>query len=208
MEGIGEIIIGSAVLSMLHALLPNHWLPILAVGQKQQWTLSETLTVTGIGAFAHSLSTIIIGFLMGYLGYELSERFSHIIPIIGPSLLIVMGIFFLYQHHAHNHFHISDTQLKKLNSKPKIILALAAAMMLSPCLEISGYFFNAGAHGLDKIAIVAILYAACTIVGMLTWVWWLYPHVKKMDWHALEHKAGLIAGWILILSGVVSFFLH
>lgn len=203
-----DVIIGSALLSMLHAILPNHWLPILAVGQRQKWALSETLVVTGVGALAHSLSTIAIGFLMGYLGSELSERFSHIISFLGPSLLIAMGVFFLYQHHAHHHFHISEARLKSLNSKTKIVLALTAAMMLSPCLEISGYFFYAGTMGIEKIAIIAIIYASCTIVGMLTWVWWLYPHVKKMDWHALEHKAGLIAGWILILTGVIGFFLH
>ncbi len=203
-----EIIIGSAVLSMLHALLPNHWLPILAIGHQKNWSLRETLFVTCVGALAHSLSTIVIGLGMGYLGYRLSESFEYVMAYAGPIVLILMGIFFIYQHHAHHHFHISTSKLEAFDSKWKIILALTLAMMLSPCLEISGFFLSAGAAGLDKLVIISVLYAACTIVGMLTWVWWLFPHVKKMDWHALEHKAGLIAGWILILTGIISFFLH
>lgn len=203
-----EIIIGSAVLSMLHALLPNHWLPIIAIAQQKKWSLRDTLFVTGVGAFAHSLSTIIIGVLMGYLGHKLSSKFEYFIDYAAPAILIIMGAIFIYQHHSHHHFHISKSKLEKLNSKWKIVLALAVAMMFSPCLEISGFFLSAGASGLDKIVMIASIYAGCTIVGMLTWVWWLYPHVRKMDWHALEHKAGLIAGWILILTGVISFFLH
>jgi hypothetical protein len=203
-----EIIIGSAVLSMLHALLPNHWLPIIAIGQQQKWTLRQTLVVTLIGALAHSLSTILIGVAMGYLGHTLSMNFEIFISIIAPAILIGMGLFFIYQHHAHHHFHISTKKLAKITSKWKFILAITIAMMFSPCLEISGYFLYAGAKGLENIALIAILYAACTVVGMLIWVWWLYPHVQKLDWHALEHKAGLVAGWILLITGVMSFFLH
>lgn len=203
-----EIIIGSAVLSMLHALLPNHWLPIVAIGHQKNWSLQETLVVTGIGALAHSLSTIAIGVGMGYLGYKLSMKFEYFIAYATPAIFILMGVFFIYQHHSHNHFHISKERMESFTSKWKIIGALTVAMIFSPCLEISGYFLAAGANGWDKVAMVATLYAACTIVGMLTWVWWLYPKVRKMDWHALEHKAGLIAGWILILTGVVSFFVH
>ncbi len=203
-----EIIVGSALLSMLHALLPNHWLPILAIGRQRDWSLKETLAITGIGALAHSLSTIIIGVGVGYLGYRLSIAVEKFIGYIGPGILILMGVFFLYQHHAHRHFHISKSKLEALDSKWKIILTLIIAMIFSPCLEISGFFFSAGALGLDKLVVISLLYAACTIVGMLIWVWWLFPHVKKLDWHALEHKAGLIAGWVLIATGVISFFLH
>ena len=203
-----EIIIGSAVLSMLHALLPNHWLPIIAIGQKQNWTLRETLTVTAIGATAHSLSTVIIGLVMGYLGHTLSSNFAGFLSIVAPMILILMGAFFIYQHHSHHHFHLSTKKLEAITTKWKFIVAITIAMMLSPCLEISGYFLYAGAKGLNNVLLIAVIYTACTIVGMLIWVWWLYPHVQKLDWHALEHKAGLVAGWILILTGVASFFIH
>ena len=203
-----EIIIGAAIISMLHALLPNHWLPIIAIGHKQNWSLKETLIVTMIGSLAHSLSTIIIGLAMGYLGHTLSTNFEIFLTIIAPSILILMGVFFIYQHHAHHHFHLSTKKLATITSKWKFILAITLAMMLSPCLEISSIFLYAGAKGLENIALISLIYAACTVVGMLIWVWWLYPHVQKLDWHALEHKAGLVAGWILVLTGLVSFFLH
>ena len=203
-----EIIIGSAVLSMLHALLPNHWLPIITLGQQQNWDLKETLAVTAIGAFAHSLSTVLIGSAIGYLGYALNNRYEFFIQLVAPGILVAMGLFFIYQHHVHHHFHLSTKKLSTIKSRWKVIMAIIAAMMFSPCLEISGYFLYAGAMGFNEVLIIAFLYTACTIVGMLIWVWWLYPHVQKLDWHALEHKAGLVAGWVLVLTGVLTFILH
>lgn len=203
-----EILIGSALLSMLHAILPNHWLPIIAIGQIRQWSLRETLIVTGFGAAAHSLSTVSIGIALGYVGMKLSQRFEAYFHWIGPSLLILLGIFFIYQHHRHKHFHLSISQNNQDISRWRLILVLTIAMLLSPCLEISGYFLMAGAHGWSALLLISAVYTLCTIIGMLLWVWWLYPHFQKLDWHALEHKAGLIAGWVLILTGLFAMIWH
>ncbi len=203
-----EVFIGSAVLSMLHALLPNHWLPIITLGRQQNWTLRETLFTTAVGALAHSLSTILIGAAMGYLGHKLSMKFEIFISILAPLILVSMGVFFIYQHHAHHHFHLSTKKLMAIKSRWKLIAAITIAMMFSPCMEISGYFLYAGAKGFEHVVLISILYASCTVVGMLIWVWWLYPHIQKLDWHALEHKAGLVAGWVLVITGVLTFFIH
>jgi hypothetical protein len=45
-----SIIIGSLLLSLLHAVIPNHWLPVLAIGRKEGWTLNEVTKVTLISA--------------------------------------------------------------------------------------------------------------------------------------------------------------
>ncbi|NIT61463.1 MAG: hypothetical protein GWN00_36245, partial [Aliifodinibius sp.] len=56
-----SIIIGSLLLSLLHAVIPNHWLPVIAIGRKENWTIEEVKKVTLISAIAHALSTILIG---------------------------------------------------------------------------------------------------------------------------------------------------
>jgi hypothetical protein len=38
-----SIIIGSLIISLLHAVIPNHWLPVIAIGKKEKWTLDEVL---------------------------------------------------------------------------------------------------------------------------------------------------------------------
>ncbi len=48
-----SIITGSLIISLLHAVIPNHWLPVIAIGKKEKWTLDEVLKVTLICALAH-----------------------------------------------------------------------------------------------------------------------------------------------------------
>ena len=81
-----NIIIGSLLISLLHAVIPNHWLPVLAIGKKEGWSLTETSRITFIAGMAHVLSTIIIGLLLGLIGKELTEHIEHFTHIIAPSV--------------------------------------------------------------------------------------------------------------------------
>ncbi|NIV15601.1 MAG: hypothetical protein GWN62_31380, partial [Aliifodinibius sp.] len=78
-------------LSLIHAAIPNHWLPLVAIGKSEDWDIKETLTFTGVAGLAHTLSTIIIGILVGLAGYTLSEHYTIITQWIAPIILIGLG---------------------------------------------------------------------------------------------------------------------
>lgn len=200
------LIAGSLVLSILHALIPNHWLPVLAISKKENWSIGETTWVTLVSGLAHALSTVIIGVVIGILGITLSESVTGFTHIVAPSILIALGIFFIYQHHRHKHFHLHP-ETKRL-SKNRIVIGLAIAMFFSPCFEIEAYFLMAGAYGWQQVATLAILYTAVTVTGMVVWVRLTYRGLFKLNWHSLEHNAGVITGITLVLTGIISFFIH
>ena len=125
-----SIFIGSLLLSLLHAVIPNHWLPVLAIGKKDNWTLQEVTRVTFISGLAHALSTVAIGIILGLLGLQLATKIEYFTHFIAPGILILLGAFFIYQHHRHKHFHLHKTPKPTL-PKNKIILALVVAMFLS-----------------------------------------------------------------------------
>ncbi|MEO5649946.1 MAG: hypothetical protein ABIR03_08490 [Ginsengibacter sp.] len=202
-----SIITGSIILSLLHATIPNHWLPVIAIGRKEKWTLQEVTNVTFISAVAHGLSTVIIGFILAYLGSQLASRIDHFTHYIAPVILIVLGIIFIYRHHKHKHFHI-DGDIKKKNSKRSIIIALVLAMFLSPCMEIEAYFLLAGSQAKWLIWFIAALYLTITTVGMVILVRVAYMGILKLNWHTLEHNAGIITGGTLVGTGILAFFIH
>ena len=201
-----HILIGSILLSLLHAVVPSHWLPVISVGKKENWTLKEITQVTFLSGLAHALSTILIGIILGLLGLTLSNRIQQFTHFIAPAILIVLGFFFIYQHHRHKHFHLYQVPKPSL-SKTKIILALVVAMFLSPCLEIEAYFLMAGTKGWAAVSIIAILYLTISVTGMVLWVRLAYRGILKLNWHSLEHKAGIITGWTLIITGILTFFI-
>ena len=201
-----SIIIGSLLISFLHALIPNHWLPVLAIGRKEGWSLYETSRITLIAGMAHVISTVLIGLLLGLIGSELTEHIEDFTRVVGPCILILMGIYFVRQHYTHHHFHLEQKQIEK-KTKTSIILALIVAMFLSPCMEIEAYFLLAGSKGWYVLVGIALMYSTISIAGMLIWVRIVYKGVLKLNWHKWEHNAGIITGLILIATGIVSFFI-
>jgi nickel/cobalt exporter len=201
-----NIVIGSVLISLLHAVIPNHWLPVLAIGRKEGWSLAETIRVTFIAGMAHVISTVIIGVLLGLIGSELTEHIEHFTRIIAPSVLILMGLYFVRQHYIHHHFHLKAEAIKK-KSKRATIIALVVAMFLSPCMEIEAYFLMAGTKGWYVLAAIAAMYSVITIAGMIIWIRIVYKGLLKLNWHRWEHNAGIITGVILIITGIISFFI-
>lgn len=201
-----QLIIGSFLISLLHAVIPNHWLPVLAIGRKEGWSLAETSRVTFIAGMAHVISTVIIGILLGMIGSELIHYIDHFAHVIGPSVLILVGLYFVRQHYKHHHFHLDKIQVAKKN-KSAIILALIIAMFLSPCMEIEAYFLLAGSNGWYVLVAIAAMYSIITIAGMLIWVRIVYKGLLKLNWHKWEHNAGIITGLVLIAIGIISYFI-
>ncbi|HEY4755572.1 MAG TPA: hypothetical protein VIH28_05895 [Ignavibacteriaceae bacterium] len=136
MSGLLQIITGAFLLSIVHASIPNHWIPLVALSKAEKWNEKSTMGITAIAGFAHTLSTIIIGIIVGFLGYKLSGSYSLIVGVIAPSILILLGIIYLIlsirgnKHHHHNHdIHIDDVKRKTTTA---IIFTLTISMFFSP----------------------------------------------------------------------------
>ncbi len=201
-----SLIAGSLILSILHAIIPNHWLPVIAIGRKENWDLQETTRITFILGLSHAASTVLIGVLLAFIGAELSVLLKNFSGFIAPGFLVALGAFYIYQHIRHHHFHLHGHPEQV--AKDRLIFSLAIAMFFSPCFEIEAYFLIAGAEGWLFVAFLAVLYTVITVCGMVVWVRLAYSGLTKFNWHTLEHNAGVITGITLIISGVISFFIR
>ena len=217
MDAYFQIILSSFLLSIAHASIPSHWLPLIAIGKAEKWSGKETLQVTAITSISHTLSTVIIGIIVGLIGYKLSESYHFITHIIAPIILIALGLIYFYleyrhsliknEHHHHHHIDVEGI-VKKKKSKGSIVVALSVAMFFSPCLEIEVYYFTASRMGWMGISIVSVIYFFVTVLGMITLVHLASKGVEKLKWHFLEHHDKIISGIILVLVGVMAFFIE
>jgi nickel/cobalt transporter (NicO) family protein len=208
-----QIFIGSLLLSLIHASIPNHWIPLLAIGKAEKWKLKEMLAATAITGFAHTLSTILIGVVVGLIGIELSNSYSLIMSKVAPSILLVIGIVYvildLRHHKHHHHYHEAGHQKKNNNrSKLAILFSLSLAMFLTPCIEIEAYYFQAGLVGWKGIFMVSAVYTITTVTLMLLLVTLGYKGTQRMRSHFLEHHERLITGSVLIILGLIAFFVE
>ncbi|MBI4931476.1 MAG: hypothetical protein HY841_11975 [Bacteroidetes bacterium] len=109
-----QIFLASLLLSVIHASIPNHWLPLIAIGKSEKWTRSATMWGTVITGFAHTLSTVLIGIIVGVIGYKLSSSYGIISGIVAPAILVMLGIIYIIldlrgAKHGHTHFKLDKT---------------------------------------------------------------------------------------------------
>lgn len=208
-----QIFIGSLVLSLIHAAIPNHWIPLIAIGKTEKWSLKETMSATIITGFAHTLSTILIGIVVGLIGITLSASYSLIMIYIAPSILITIGIIYVILNqrgHVDHHHTETETTISKNNSKSRIAIlsSLSLAMFLTPCIEIEAYYFQAGIAGWKGIIIVSIVYTITTVILMLLLVYLGFKGTQQLRSNLLERYEKLITGSVLIILGIFAFFIE
>lgn len=199
------IFIGAVVISLLHGLIPSHWLPIVAIARKEKWTLAQTFGLTLKAGLAHSLSTVMIGVIIAFIGIQINEKMEIITQSVSAGILILLGVWFLFRHYHHHHFHIDDPG--KISRK-KLAITILAAMFFSPCLEITGFFLTLGKLGWLYIAFLSFSYVAITLLSMTLWVYIGYAGLKKLNSHKWEHNSGIITGIIMIMCGLLMIVFH
>lgn len=208
-----QILVGSLILSIIHALIPNHWIPLIAISKTEKWTNRETLFATFITGFSHTLSTIFIGIIVGFVGIKLSQNYSYITKIAAPLILIIIGIIYFVidlksSHLHHHHFDVDEQKLKNKKSHFAIILSLSIAMFLTPCIEIEAYYFQAATIGWLGILIVSSVYLLVTLIIMFSLVYLGLKGINKINSHYLEHHEKRITGTVLILLGLLAYFVE
>ncbi|MCE5304809.1 MAG: hypothetical protein ABFD00_00020 [Chloroherpetonaceae bacterium] len=215
MNSLFQIFIGSILLSLVHASIPNHWLSIVAISRSENWSIREAMSVTAIAGTAHILSTLIVGVIIGIFGYALSSSYAFITKVAAPLVLLILGVIYIFadqrenrKHHHHEHINTEKLIQQKNKNKAAIITSLAVAMFFSPCIEIEAYYFSASTAGWIGIGIVSIVYFVITLAGMLLLVNLTMRGAKKINLHFMDHHSKMVSGIILILLGVFTFFIE
>jgi len=203
-----SLVAGTFILALLHALIPNHWLPLVAVARAEGWKVKDVTTVTLISATAHVLGTVALGLVLGVIGKELADQYGHAINVGASILLIIFGLIYYTVNLPHHHHSSQKDVAQYKRSKRKWILIFIFMMFLSPCLEVESLFLSAGAYGMTNVILLSIVYAIVSISGILLLVNLGNKGVNLLPAEFIEHNEKRISGAVLIVIGIISFFLH
>ena len=202
------VIAGTVLLAFVHALIPNHWLPLVAVARAEQWKPREVTTITLLAALAHVVGTVALGLVLGLIGKELVEEYGESIAIASSVLLIVFGLIYYTVNLPHHHHSGQEDVAQYKRSKRRWILIFIVMMFLSPCLEVESLFLSAGVYGMGLVGLLGVIYAIVSISGILILVTLGHRGVNLLPAHFIEHNEKRISGIVLILVGILSYFLH
>jgi nickel/cobalt exporter len=198
-----ELLTGTFLLSLLHAAIPNHWAPVLAVARAERWPVRRAVGVTMAAGLAHVLSTVLLGLALGWLGWRLSARFSQVASVAAPALLIAIGLLYALSGRGHTH---PDPAPVVPRPHGRVVLGLAATMFLAPCLEIQTFFLAAGTHGPLTLALVMATYLVVSVGAMSTLVAGALTGLRRLNLTGLAHQERRFTGAVLVLVGIAGFF--
>jgi cytochrome c biogenesis protein CcdA len=203
-----SLLTATVILAAIHALIPNHWLPLVAVARAEGWKKKEITTVTLLAALAHVTGTVVLGIVLGLIGKELQEEYGQTIVVASAILLIVFGLIYFTVNLPHHHHSTQRDVQDYKKSKQRWIWIFVGMMFLSPCLEVESLFLSAGAFGMAAVFSMAGVYAVISILGIWLLVSLGIKGVNLLPAHFIEHNEKKISGAVLILVGIVTFFLH
>jgi nickel/cobalt transporter (NicO) family protein len=127
---------------------------------------------------------------------------------VASLLLIVFGLIYYTVNLPHHHHSSQQDVTDYKRSKQKWILIFVAMMFLSPCLEVESLFLSAGVYGMTLVSTVSLIYAIVSISGILLLVTLGFRGMKLLPAAFIEHNEKRISGIVLILAGILNFFLH
>jgi len=218
-------------LAMIHAAIPNHWIPIVVLGRTYDWSRAKVIGIAALCGSAHVLSTVLIGVMIGAAGKAASERYELFVHYVGPGILIGLGLVLIvldllgksHHHgrchgpmdhhdqdhdHQHGHQHLAHETQSPPAGSGAAIAAVTLAMFLSPCIELMAYFLRAGQLGWRGIASLALTYLVVTVGGIILLVAVFSAGYRRVRWRLLEYHERLVSGSVLILAGIVAFMMH
>jgi hypothetical protein len=203
-----SVLAGTVLLAIVHALIPNHWLLLVAVARAEGWKAREVTIITLSAALAHVVGTVALGLVLGFIGKELVEDYGKAIHVGSSVLLIVFGLIYYTVNLPHHHHSGNQDVVAYKRSKRKWVLIFIVMMFLSPCLEVESLFLSAGAYGMSLVLMMSAVYAIVSISGILLLVSLGHRGVNLLPAQFIEHNEKRISGIVLIVVGIVSFFLH
>lgn len=213
--------------AVIHALIPDHWLPFVLLARAQRWTERRTLALVGLTGFLHVVMSLAVGALAVILSLksspELAQRLGASLESLGGGLLIVFGLTYgIGAHmrearahdpvrraknpprHVHAHGHILERWFTEALSGG----ALVAIIGISPCFLLQPILFAAAGQG--RVAVVASAggFAVCTMVTMLGVTLFALRGMRRVDLPFFTRYGDLISGLFIAAVGAVVWFLE
>jgi len=192
---------GAITISVLHAVLPNHWLPFVLVGNAQNWEDRKILRIAFFAGGGHVLMTALLGVAVALAGSMVISSLDIVLLPVTSGILIVFGVVYIILGLRTKHHHLDV---------PDKATALSLFIMLtfSPCEAMIPVFFAASPYGGVVLALLTAMVALTTIGGMLLLIYLTMIGYKRIHSHWLEENERIVIGTTLLVLGVFVLLSH
>ncbi|MGB8492707.1 MAG: sulfite exporter TauE/SafE family protein [Bacteroidales bacterium] len=220
-------------LGFIHTILgPDHYLPFIVLSEAKKWSVRKTMLITFFCGIGHVLSSVIIGFIGIAIGISVNKlvKVESFRGNIAGWLFIAFGLIYViislrnlyrkkthtHSHHhfggnvhahEHNHYqeHTHVHEKEVVNTTPWILFLI---FIFGPCEPlIPLVMYPAAENNIQGTIIVSLLFSVVTISTMMLVVLAFKLGFSRISLKPVEKYSNLIAGALILFSGVAIQFL-
>lgn len=220
-------------LGFVHTILgPDHYLPFILLSQAKKWTIRKTMIITFLCGLGHVLSSVVLGLVGIAVGISVTKLVSveSFRGNIAAWLFIAFGLVYMIisirnlmrkKKHTHTHFHIDGEkhvhehdhnnehthihQEDPVRTTPWILFLIFVFGPCEPLIPILMY--PAAENNIQGAVIVSVLFSVVTIGTMMSVVLAFKLGLSKINLKPVEKYSHLIAGAMILFSGLAIQFL-
>lgn len=189
----------AATVGALHALAPDHWLPIAAVSRARAWSLARTARVAFLCGAGHVTVSALLGLLALAIGARVVSSFGAQIASVAGVLMIGFGVAYALwglrklAHHAHAH--AGDPSRTST-------WALFAIYSTDACVALIPVLFAAATLPLVGILGIILIYEVATVGTMVGLAVASRAGASILPGHWFEHYGDAAAGGMIAATGI------
>ena len=202
-----SLLIAAAVVSMVHGLLPNHWLPFVLIGRAQSWNARRMLWVLAAAGAAHAavsgaiaMVTLLLGVAVAGWIEPWADKLPAFILLAAGALYVLLDLLSGHGSHHHDIHEAADHGMSDKTAVATLVLTLA----LSPCEAMVPVFVSAAPTG-DPVLLLALVVvsgatslAVMSLLAMLAW-----RGSGHLRFGRLAHHERLVIGTLLLGMGLL-----
>jgi sulfite exporter TauE/SafE len=215
--------LSSCATAIIHALIPDHWLPFALLARAGKWSDQRTLGLVALTGAIHVAVSIALGLLLAAAGESGARRLASALgaslDTLAGGLMVLFGIGYgLWAHRrearAHEHAHAPGDALSgPLHAHGHLLSrltrgsltggALVAVIGISPCVLLQPILFAAASQGKGAAAAVALAFAAGTIGTMLLVTFVAMRGLRLLRLSFFTRFGDLLSGLVIAAIGLV-----
>lgn len=217
-------------IALIHTLSgPDHYLPFIVLAKAKKWKLPKTLFITFICGIGHVGSSLLIGYAVVFLGWNLAKVtiFENLRASWSSWAFVLLGfgytlwsIYLLAKNRTHRHFDLDDPDEvyvyshqheglvnpeKRFKVTPWVLFIVFVGGPCEPLIPL--LLYPAIQHSLVHTIQISLVFTLTTLAVMLAVVTLGYLGFQLFSSQFMHKYSNLLAGITLLGSGLAMVFL-
>lgn len=208
MKSAGLAVLASTVATAaVHALIPDHWLPLVLLARAQRWSPRRALGIAAFSGGLHSVVSVSLGAVALWVGREAAVEVGERLQRISSTLLVAFGLIYAAWalarggHSLHVHPRLADPHAEP--DRALTGLGLGFVVGFNPCVLIIPILFAAGAWRPAWQLAVAASFAATTVGTTAVMCWAGLRSARRPEFSFLDRYGEALSGALIALTGMV-----